>query len=39
MNRVVRHNLRVKHGDVVTVHPCPDIKYVSHAVCGLLYPC
>lgn len=29
MNRVVRHNLRVKHGDVVTVHPCPDIKYVG----------
>ena len=29
MNRVVRHNLRVKHGDVITVHPCPDIKYVS----------
>ena len=29
LNRVVRHNLRVKHGDVVTVHPCPDIKYVS----------
>lgn len=29
MNRVVRHNLRVKHGDMVTVHPCPDIKYVS----------
>lgn len=28
MNRVVRHNLRVKHGDVITVHPCPDIKYV-----------
>ena len=28
MNRVVRHNLRVKHGDVVTVHACPDIKYV-----------
>jgi transitional endoplasmic reticulum ATPase len=26
---VVRHNLRVKHGDIVTVHPCPDIKYVS----------
>jgi transitional endoplasmic reticulum ATPase len=24
----VRHNLRVKHGDIVTVHPCPDIKYV-----------
>ena len=31
MNRVVRHNLRVKHGDIVTVHPCPDIKYVSVA--------
>ena len=31
MNRVVRHNLRVKHGDVITVHPCPDIKYVSLA--------
>ncbi|KAL8671936.1 MAG: hypothetical protein Q9168_003592 [Polycauliona sp. 1 TL-2023] len=29
MNRVVRHNLRVKHGDVVTVHPCPDIKYAK----------
>ena len=29
MNRVVRHNLRVKHGDIVTVHSCPDIKYVS----------
>ncbi|GMG14954.1 unnamed protein product [Aspergillus oryzae] len=27
INRVVRHNLRVKHGDVITVHPCPDIKY------------
>jgi len=30
INRVVRHNLRVKHGDIVTVHPCPDIKYVCH---------
>lgn len=29
LNRVVRHNLRVKHGDIVTIHPCPDIKYVS----------
>jgi hypothetical protein len=25
----VRHNLRVKHGDIISVHPCPDIKYVS----------
>ena len=30
MNRVVRHNLRVKHGDIVTVHACPDIKYVRN---------
>ena len=29
MNRVIRHNLRVKHGDIISVHPCPDIKYVS----------
>jgi transitional endoplasmic reticulum ATPase len=29
INRVIRHNLRVKHGDMITVHPCPDIKYVS----------
>ncbi|KAI4178839.1 MAG: hypothetical protein L6R41_008180, partial [Letrouitia leprolyta] len=29
MNRVVRHNLRVKHGDVVTVNPCLDIKYAK----------
>lgn len=29
INRVVRHNLRVKHGDMINVHPCPDIKYVS----------
>lgn len=29
MNRVVRNNLRVKHGDTVTIHLCPDIKYVS----------
>jgi hypothetical protein len=30
INRVVRSNLRVKHGDIITVHPCPDIKYVSY---------
>merc|ERR1712070_1329652 len=29
MNRVVRHNLRVKLGDVVLVNPCPDIKYAK----------
>ena len=27
MNRVVRNNLRVRVGDVVSVQPCPDIKY------------
>ena len=32
MNRVVRHNLRVKHGDIITVHACPDIKYVSKTI-------
>lgn len=34
MNRVVRHNLRVKHGDIVTVHACPDIKYVCYQTCS-----
>jgi transitional endoplasmic reticulum ATPase len=29
INRVIRHNLRVKHGDMITVHPCPDIKYAK----------
>jgi len=27
MNRVVRNNLRVRLGDVVSVAPCPDVKY------------
>lgn len=36
MNRVVRHNLRVKHGDIVTVHPCPDIKYVNNTLINLV---
>lgn len=27
MNKVARHNLRVKLGDLVNVHACPDIKY------------
>ena len=27
MNKVVRSNLRVRLGDVVSVHACPDIKY------------
>lgn len=25
MNKVVRNNLRVRLGDVISVHPCPDI--------------
>lgn len=35
INRVVRHNLRVKHGDMITIHPCPDIKYVRHPLQAL----
>ncbi|CAI9102346.1 OLC1v1000602C1 [Oldenlandia corymbosa var. corymbosa] len=27
MNKVVRSNLRVRLGDVVSVHSCPDVKY------------
>lgn len=27
INKVVRSNLRVRLGDIVSVHPCPDIKY------------
>lgn len=27
MNKVVRNNLKVRLGDVVSVHLCPDIKY------------
>lgn len=36
INRVVRHNLRVKHGDIITVHPCPDIKYVRGNLSSIL---
>eukprot|EP00741_Cyanophora_paradoxa_P022393 tig00021463_g21619.t1 len=27
MNKVVRQNLRVRLGDIVSVHQCPDVKY------------
>lgn len=27
INKVVRNNLRVRLGDVISVHACPDIKY------------
>jgi transitional endoplasmic reticulum ATPase len=27
MNKTVRKNLRVRLGDVVSVHQCPDVKY------------
>jgi transitional endoplasmic reticulum ATPase len=27
INKVVRKNLRIRLGDVISVHPCPDIKY------------
>ncbi|RLV88518.1 Cell division control protein 48 [Meyerozyma sp. JA9] len=29
INRCVRNNLRVRLGDIITVHPCPDIKYAN----------
>ncbi|CCH63064.1 hypothetical protein TBLA_0J00640 [Henningerozyma blattae CBS 6284] len=29
VNRIVRNNLKIKLGDIVTLHPCPDIKYAS----------
>lgn len=29
INRCVRGNLRVRLGDIVSVHPCPDIKYAN----------
>ncbi|SCU96062.1 LAME_0F14708g1_1 [Lachancea meyersii CBS 8951] len=29
VNRVVRNNLRIRLGDLVTIHACPDIKYAS----------
>jgi transitional endoplasmic reticulum ATPase len=29
INRCVRNNLRVRLSDIVTVHPCPDIKYAN----------
>jgi transitional endoplasmic reticulum ATPase len=27
MNKVIRTNLRVRLGDIVSIHPCPDVKY------------
>ncbi|XP_064827211.1 transitional endoplasmic reticulum ATPase-like [Oncorhynchus masou masou] len=27
MNRMVRNNLRVRLGDVISIQPCPDVKY------------
>ena len=29
INRIVRNNLNVRLGDIVTLHPCPDIKYAT----------
>lgn len=29
INRVVRTNIRVRLGDIITIHPCPDIKYAK----------
>lgn len=33
INRVVRNNLRVRLGDVISIHPCPDIKYATRISC------
>lgn len=27
MNKVIRNNLRVRLGDIISVHQCPDVKY------------
>ncbi|KAI8139278.1 transitional endoplasmic reticulum ATPase [Fennellomyces sp. T-0311] len=27
INKVVRNNLRIRLGDIISIHPCPDIKY------------
>lgn len=27
INRIVRNNLRVRLGDIVSIQPCPDVKY------------
>ncbi|KAI8069401.1 transitional endoplasmic reticulum ATPase [Gongronella butleri] len=27
INKVVRNNLRLRLGDIISIHPCPDIKY------------
>lgn len=27
MNKIIRINLKVRLGDVVSVHQCPDVKY------------
>jgi transitional endoplasmic reticulum ATPase len=32
LNRVVRNNLRIRLGDVVSVHACTDIKYGKRIV-------
>lgn len=29
LNKVVRANLGVRLGDVVSIHPCPDVKYAK----------
>lgn len=29
VNRVIRNNLRVRLGDLISIHPCTDIKYAT----------
>ena len=37
MNKVVRKNLRVRLGDVVSVHQCPDVRPRSVIQCSLSF--
>ncbi|EDV22363.1 uncharacterized protein TRIADDRAFT_58897 [Trichoplax adhaerens] len=27
LNRVVRQNLRIRIGDIISIHPCPEVRY------------
>ncbi|KAF2564887.1 hypothetical protein F2Q70_00015946 [Brassica cretica] len=29
VNKVVRSNLRARFGDVISIHQCPDVKYIA----------
>ncbi|CAN6844687.1 unnamed protein product [Brassica oleracea] len=29
VNKVVRSNLRARFGDIISIHQCPDVKYIA----------